>query len=157
MAHDDVAALLDAAIQLELGVSRLYLRFHHDLPDDSAFWWQLAMEEKNHAALLRSADQMALSAAGVPAGLLPGQVQELRDLTARIEEHLVRYAGTPAARTEAFALALELEQSSGESHFQNFMEADGGGPLARIFQALNRGDMDHAQRLRAYMAERGIA
>ncbi|MFN2370591.1 MAG: rubrerythrin family protein [Candidatus Krumholzibacteriia bacterium] len=157
MAHDDLAALLDAAIGLELAISRLYLRFHHDLPGDADFWWQLAMEEKNHAALLRSVDMMATTAAGVPDGLLPGRVQELRDLVARIEECLVRYAGSPAARDEAFALALELEQSAGEAHFQNFMESDGSGSLARVFQSLNRADMDHAQRLRSYMTEQGLA
>ncbi|MFO7610669.1 MAG: hypothetical protein R6X35_16035, partial [Candidatus Krumholzibacteriia bacterium] len=63
----------------------------------------------------------------------------------------------PAPRGEAFALALELEQSAGEAHFQNFMESDGSGSLARVFQSLNRGDMDHAQRLRSYMTEQGLA
>lgn len=155
--NDGIAELLIEAVRLELNIGKLYVRFHHSLPDDGDFWWQLAMEEKNHASLLRSADQISTAAHEFPAGLLPEQLQEMRDLNARIEARIVAEAAAPSARNAAFAFALELEQSAGEQHFQNFMETVNTGQLSRIFRSLNRGDMDHAQRLRTYMQERGIA
>ena len=155
--NEGIPALLAEAVRLELNIGKLYVRYHHSLPDDGDFWWQLAMEEKNHASLLRSADQIAPVVREFPAGLLPEQLQEVRDLNAMIEARIVAEAATPSDRRAAFAFALELEQSAGELHFQTFMETVSTGQLSKIFQSLNRGDMDHAQRLRTYMQERGIA
>ncbi len=155
--NKEITDLLAEAVRLEMNIGKLYVRFHQSLPDDGAFWWQLAMEEKNHASLLRSADQIASVVHDFPAGLLPEQLQEIRELNARIEARIVAEAAAPSTRNAAFGFALELEQSSGELHFQTFMETVSTGQLSRIFQSLNRGDMDHAQRLRTYMQERGIS
>ena len=51
--------LIQEAIQLELNIAKLYLLFHQLLPEDSTFWWKLVIEEENHAALLKTIEQMA--------------------------------------------------------------------------------------------------
>ncbi len=49
--------LIREAIQLELNVAKLYLLFHDLFPEDGDFWWQLVIEEENHAALLKTVEQ----------------------------------------------------------------------------------------------------
>ena len=50
----DLDNYLNEAIELELNVSDLYLLFYNLFPMDSNFWWNLTIEEKNHAALLKN-------------------------------------------------------------------------------------------------------
>jgi len=45
--------LLEASIQLELNLAKLYTLFNDLFEEDEEFWWQLAMEERGHAALLQ--------------------------------------------------------------------------------------------------------
>ncbi|MCG6533786.1 MAG: hypothetical protein L7F78_03655, partial [Syntrophales bacterium LBB04] len=52
--QNDFLQVVDEAVTLELNISELYLYFYHSFPDDSDLWWKLALEEKNHGALLRS-------------------------------------------------------------------------------------------------------
>ncbi len=121
MPQDDLNRLLEAAVRLELNIGRLYVRYHQLLPEDASFWWRLSLEEKNHAALLRSADQLTGIAHEVPPGLLPERLEDVLDLNARVEACIVGTVAKPPTRAEAFRCALELEQSVGEVHFQSFM------------------------------------
>jgi len=50
--------LIREAIQLEFNVADLYLFFHRLFPEDAGFWWSLVIEEKNHAALLKTRGKM---------------------------------------------------------------------------------------------------
>jgi hypothetical protein len=53
-------------------------------------------------------------------------------------------------RAEAFELALKIEVSAGESHYNNFMKNGPESRLREIFRILNRDDLDHAQRILEY-------
>lgn len=156
MIGDDLDRMLEAVVRLELNISRLYLRYHQLLPEDGPFWWRLSLEEKNHAALLRSADQLA-AVHGIPDGMLPERLEDVLGLNARVEACIAAASAGSVDRAAAFRCALELERSAGEVHFQTFMESAAEGGLARVFRSLNQGDMDHAGRVGAYMEEHGIS
>ena len=57
---------------------------------------------------------------------------------------------------EALRLALRLEDSAGESHFQLVMENEADTPAAKLFQKLNEDDKDHSRRIRMYAERRGL-
>ena len=59
--YQNFGLLINEAIQVELNVARLYLLFHELLPEDATFLWELVIEEENHAALLRTIEQMDAS------------------------------------------------------------------------------------------------
>lgn len=154
---DSFERVLDAAIELELNVSRLYRRFHHALVEDSHFWWELCLEEKNHANLLRSAAKIAAASRQRPVGLLPDTIEELTAVNRRIEGVLAqRPEEFPRDRAEAFRLAVELEGSVGELHFQRFMAMPPANKIGKVFQDLNRDDKDHEVRILRYMEQHGI-
>ena len=59
--NDKIIKILDESIKLELNIADLYLVFHEKIPEDSKFWWQLLLEEKNHATLLKTGKEVYLT------------------------------------------------------------------------------------------------
>ena len=154
--EEDLTTLIKESINLELNVAQLYLLFYHSYPEDSAFWWKLTVEEEHHAALLRSGKELYLPRNKFPRDLLHGLLQDLinknRELTSLIEE----YERNPPSREEAFNVALGIENSAYELHFQRFMDKKPSSRMEEIFQELNRNDKNHSEKISSYMQQKNI-
>jgi hypothetical protein len=153
--HPEFEALIDEAIQLELNVADLYLLFHHRLKEDAAFWWELAIEEENHAALLKTMRHMKDDSLEIPDKMLPDNRadliesnREIKLAIANCSEHIDRKA--------AFSHAIKLENAAGEWHFNAFLKDRSESEIATVFRKLNGADLHHADRIRAYMHEHHI-
>jgi ferritin len=154
--NNDVTSLIEESINLELNVSKLYTHFFKLFPDDAAFWWKLVVEEKNHAALIRSGKEYFEPLRKFPHDLLAPLLQILKDANSRLDSLIEKYEETPPSREEAFNIALKIEESAGELHFQKFMDKEANSATDNIFKELNKGDKDHAMRICRYMEEHGI-
>jgi hypothetical protein len=154
--NNDVTSLIEESINLELNVSKLYTHFFKLFPDDAAFWWKLVVEEKNHAALIRSGKEYFEPLRKFPHDLLAPLLQILKDANSRLDSLIEKYEETPPSREEAFNIALKIEESAGELHFQKFMDKEANSTTDNIFKELNKGDKDHAMRICRYMEEHGI-
>jgi ferritin len=53
-------------------------------------------------------------------------------------------------------VALKMEMSAGELHFQHTMSRPADSKVLKLFQTLNQDDKDHAKRIRDYMKENQI-
>ncbi|MGB0130930.1 rubrerythrin family protein [Chlorobium sp.] len=147
---------LDESIKLELNLAKLYTVLNDLFPEDEDFWWQLAMEERGHAALLQQEKKQPQPLEFFPENLLAGDLEALIQANSRIAGLIEQYTKTTPSRKEAFSTALELELAAGESHFQNFLDTPSHSPSVEIFKQLNQEDRDHAERIKAYMRENGI-
>ncbi|MBT8762374.1 hypothetical protein KFV02_00305 [Desulfohalobiaceae bacterium Ax17] len=154
--QEEFSLLIDESIQLEHNIAKLYTIFHATFPEDADFWWQLVLEEKNHAALIRAGKESFAPIGKFPVELLSSSLQKLRDANKKAVALARKCLDTPPSREEAFNIALEFEQSAGEIHFQRFMEKKTDVQLIKIFQKLNKDDKNHATRLRSYMEKHGI-
>ena len=154
--EDDLTRLMNEAALLELNVSNLYLAFHQIFEEDSNFWWILAMEEQNHAAVLKTASKMKDVHLDIPRELLPEGIDELLKANKRITDFEVEMRSAPN-RTRAFNFAYNLENSAGELHYDTFMKSENESETAKIFKQLNGDDVDHAERILQYMTDHGIA
>lgn len=152
----ELIRLKDEAIRLEESVSKLYLLFRDVFSEDADFWQQLAIEENNHAELIRSCVDLFMQVGLFPAEILPASRKNLQIASAKLETLQKQYAKEPPSREEALNVALETEQSAGEIHFQRLMEQRGDSRVVDLFQKLNQDDKDHANRILAYMKEKGI-
>lgn len=150
--YQNFSLLINEAIQLELNVARLYLLFHKCLPQDAAFWWALVIEEENHAAILRTIEQMDASQVEIPDGIMPNTLSELQKANQMILKAIEDFQRQPD-RAYAFQLAHEIEMSAGESHYNNFMNNAAESQIVEIFRTLNRDDLDHARRIQEYKKE----
>ncbi len=154
---DHLNELIEESIRLELNVADLYLFFQAAFPEDADFWWALALEEKNHAALVRSLKEHFLPVGKVPEDLLASSLETVKETNRMIRGLLEKYRNTPPGLEEAFQVACRLEEGAAEIHFQEFMDREGSSELDKIFQRLNADDKDHGKKLRSYMKARGLA
>jgi hypothetical protein len=155
--QQELNRLIDEAIKLEQNMAGLYNRFAYWFPEDKEFWWTLVMEEKNHAALLRSGKESFLPNGLFPTGMLPDSRGELETANQKISEFIQQYKGSQPSKSEAFNIAYAMERSAGEYHFQFFMDKPVESNMERVFKQLNQGDKDHAFRIYQYMVNQGIA
>lgn len=154
--NNNLSQLIDEAIKLELNVAALYMSFHHTFPEDSSFWWDLTLEEKNHAALLKSGRQHFIQHGLFPSQIVNTKLEVLVQANNELERLLEEHKETPPSRESAFNLAIKLEESAGEVHFQRAMEKEPDSPAMELFARLNKDDKDHARRIREYMRDKGI-
>jgi ferritin len=153
---NDISALIEESINIELNVSEIYSLFHQLFQDDVEFWWKLLQEEKNHAKLIQSGQEHFEPIDMFPQNLLHRNLQDLKDTNSKLHSLIENIKNAPPSRSEAFNIALEIENSAGELHFQKFMSEDASSVIDEIFKRLNEEDKEHATRIRNYMKSNGI-
>jgi hypothetical protein len=151
-----LSRILDETIQLELNVADLYAGFGHVFSEDREFWSLLAVEEKNHAALLRSGKLESLHRGQFPAKALTTNLDALLKVNKEIKALVKKHRRKQPSRASAFEIAIKVEESTGEIDFSCFMEQEGDSLAAKFFTRVNSEDRDHARRLRNYMREKGV-
>jgi hypothetical protein len=155
MNEQQLTQLFNEAIKLESNVADLYMMFCKTFHEDYGFWYQLHMEEKNHASIIQSAREAWLSGKEFPCEMLAPKVDELIGLNTKLAFLLEKYSEDPPSREIAFNVALDLEESAGEAHFQDAMGKPPSSTLMEVFQMLNGEDKEHASRIRTYMRDKG--
>ena len=150
----ELSQLIDESIKLELHIADIYMVFYNTFPEDSDFWWQMTSEEKSHANLIKSGRDTFLDQ--FPSKLLAPSLQKLCDTNKKLISLLKEYKEKPPSRETAFNCALNIEQSTGEIHFQLAMEKSFTSSIMKIFQELNNDYKDHANRIHTYMSDKGI-
>lgn len=140
--------LMDQAIALELKIAKLYRLFSRHNDEDDHFWQQLADEEEYHVKLIELGKDMA-RLGKTPVGLVPESVEELYEENKHVENAITSFSENPD-RFYAFEIAYTIENSIGEAHLQNYLNADSPDDIRDIFRKLNIADKDHATRIKEY-------
>jgi hypothetical protein len=154
--NEEHSMIIDESIELELNVAELYMIFHAAFPEDADFWWKLLLEEKNHAALIRSIKEIFLPAGKFPDEIFSTSLEKLKKSNTELRGLIKKCRHITPSREDAFNVALEIEQSAIEIHFQKFIDKKGKSKIEEIFEHLNRDDKDHAKRIHSYMDAHGI-
>jgi CheY-like chemotaxis protein len=145
---------IDEAIQLELNAAEIYSIFSEAIPDDANFWASLALEEKNHAAVLKTGKEILMPIDQFPGEILPNFIQPLIDTNRWLKSLIEKFAEVKPDSKTAFSIALKIETSAGEQHFQRVMESPSDSNFIKIFQELCEDDIHHLSRIREYMKSR---
>ncbi|HSB71610.1 MAG TPA: hypothetical protein VLH58_00665 [Candidatus Methylomirabilis sp.] len=114
---------LDHLIDLEERVGRLYIRFFRkfaDLPGIANLWWEMALEEHEHAGVLKMVKELADRK-----GEIADIRHRLRPLQATIES-CERRAGREVTLPQALAMAVHLERSELDRLGRDTVHAIGG-------------------------------
>lgn len=143
--------LIDESIQLELNVATLYRVFSEKFENDRDFWWDLYLEERSHATLLRAAKDSFIKRGTFPKGLIAQSLSDLAKANARIAEEVENCRRSSFTRFEACERAILLENEVGESHYSLFMEKDAKTSIESVFQQLNREDKGHEARIKEHL------
>jgi len=153
---NNVYDILDQFYQYELQISEIYASFTYMFEEDNEFWWKISLEEKNHASLVASVKQVFAPAGKIPSMLDTIDIENIIIENKKLTEILAHLKDKVPNRKEAFKIAIELENSAVENHYQEFMESEGGSQIDRMFRELNNYDKDHVARISEYMKENGI-
>jgi len=145
---------LEEGVKNELNVSELYATFYYLCPEDYQFWWDLSMEEVNHASLLKSGIEFC-KVGYFPIEISDNDIEEIIELNDRLPNIIEEFKNNPS-RKKAFEIAIELENSVGEIHYQKLMDSSNDDKLSKIFKKLNKDDKNHEERIRKYMIENNI-
>jgi hypothetical protein len=152
---EQTKSIIDASIQLENNVASIYSIFYATFEQHAEFWWQLHLEERNHAALMRTVRDYFQPIGIFPKQMLCDNLEQIDECNRRMQELIHRYNDQPPDETEAFNIALQLEQSACETHYHDFVTSD--NPLSGLFRRLNKDDIDHFNRIKDYMKQNNIA
>ena len=152
----DLLGLAQESIDIEYNASKLYTIFRDTFPEDADFWWQLVIEENNHAGLIRCGIDQFMSEGLFPEEILTDAIPDLVEANKKITSLIEDYQKDPPSRKTAFNVALKMEMSAGVIHFQQAMEQPALSKVMEIFQELNQNDKNHIARIKAYMKEKGI-
>ena len=127
----------------------LYSIFYATLEQHTEFWWKLHLEERNHASLIRTVRDYFDPIGIHPKDLLLEDLHEINHCNAIITDLIKRYNNQSPDEAEAFNIALTLEKTASEAHYQHFMSSH--EQLSSLFRRLNKDDKDHLERIKAYM------
>jgi len=142
---------LKESIEIELNTGDLYQLFSVKFPIDYDFWWKIAMEEINHAALIESINDIFLTEEILPLDTIEKRTEDLQKMNQSIKERIEYFKLFPPTRPESFKFGIEIENSIGEVHFELFMRQKPNSQMSEIFQRLNGDDINHAQRIENYL------
>ena len=149
--------IIQESVRLELNVAELYKVFNSLFTEDAYFWWTLFEEEENHAALIEHAAKIRSMSDDILSEMLAPSLEKLKETNLNILALAAEYCSKPPDRVTAFNVALKVELSAGELHFQKFMNRQNEDDIiVQLFQRLNKDDKDHASRLLEYMSEHDI-
>jgi rubrerythrin len=141
--------LLERFSEIEGLVAKIYFRFSHlflDRPELRDFWWEMAKEEEQHAAILLACRD-AIENYGEEI-LDPRITREKAD---ELRETLLRLLakGTPSLSVEeAFRIALEIESSEIDAIYGKLVQL-GGPKVAHTLQNLGVPASAQRQKLKA--------
>lgn len=144
---------LNEAINLELNVSKLYLLFSKINDFDYNFWYKLSIEEGGHAAILKN---ILYSYKLIEYDFNISEI-ELNELKQTNEYILKLLKTNEYSRRDCFRIAINIENSAGEIHYQNLLDNDKiDDKIMKTFLKLNKEDDRHLEKITLYAQTHNI-
>ncbi len=145
--------VIQLAVDVELIVGELYEFFSTKFEEDFDFWYRIATEEEQHAALIKGAEELLLK----EKNYFTDSLSQLHDVLKKEVKELKKFVkeckSKTLSRQDAFRIAQKLENSATELHFQKFVTKSPDTKLEQIFQQLAKEDKNHADRIKQYIKE----
>ena len=154
--NEELSQQMEESIKLELHVAELYELFAAAFPEDVDFWQELCWEEKHHAHLIITMKGPLLSSDEFPEELLSYSLKDLIEANNKLKSLIKKYSNMPPSRKDAFNIAISIEKSAGEIHYQQAMDAPFHLNYMEIWQQLNEEDKNHVKRIGTYMSQKMI-
>lgn len=150
----DIQLALKPLEDLESRLSGFYEWLSTCFADDSGaagLFYRLSRDEKSHVALIQYERRMLRN--GLDNESLTMDPESVFEVQKKIQA--VRDAPAPPGLKDAVLLALEIENSAAENHFQ-LASGRVSGTMSRLLSNLGREDRRHYEALLAFATERGL-
>jgi len=136
----------DELIKLEENVAQLYILFSEKLNKYKDFWYKLSIEEYNHASLLETA-KLFHNSHKLPKEFIKIEIlDEVIKTNSMFKYYKTTFLNNPTI-SNAKKIAIEIEYSAGEIHYENTISNDIDDYIINIFKKLNEDDYHHLKRI----------
>ncbi|MFC1479940.1 hypothetical protein ACFL5Y_00635 [Candidatus Omnitrophota bacterium] len=147
---DKYEDLIREALRAEKGMQDLYDLYKKHFSEDADFWKNLAEEEKTHWSLINMGKDV-LTPDVMEEIFLFDNLEHLKEVNDLVESYVNNFEKNLPKKEDAYNIAIRLEKVAYEIFYQEKMKASPGSSQMEIFQKLNNGCKDHADRIREVM------
>jgi hypothetical protein len=139
--------------EIERLVSKVYFRFSHLFlhhPELRDFWWQMAMDEEQHASILLACNEMIgnFSDESLDSSISREKAEQLKE---QLNAYLRK--GTPSISIEeAFKVALDIESSEIDAIYSKLLHL-GGPKIAKTMENLGVPASVQRQKLKSALSK----
>jgi len=152
---NEILELLKKSISLEKRIGQLYTLFAQYYEEDNLFWKDLAEEENKHARTLEGLQPWLNMGANLDDYILQN-LNELTEKNISLKKVIQFALDEPPTREMAFNVALKIELTASELHYQKIITKHTDDKLLQSMQELCGADKDHAKRIRKMMKSLNI-
>jgi len=138
----------DELIKLEQNAQKLYLLFSEKLNKFSNFWYKLSIEEANHASMIETSklfyENNITDGKYIDYDIIDGVIK-----TNKLFIDLTDNFLNDQTIDNAINIGLLVESSVGEQHYEKILtDINDNDKFLCLFKRLNKGDIDHYNRIK---------
>jgi hypothetical protein len=153
--ESELSTRILACIEVESTAAEIYHLFGKMFPEARQFWYDLAMEEENHASIL--AIGWGLSRVGrLPEHAVPESLPLIRKSLELAQEIKKKAEAGEVTLKEALEMSVELESAITEKYFSEVMTKETDSSAIEKLQRLVTDTESHIKKIRDFMVEKGL-
>lgn len=139
--------IFEELIKLELNVADLYLLFSNNLENYKGVWYKLAIEEFNHASILKTALEFYESDLNVLEYFINDQISNnIKNTNKNFDKYKLDFLNNKTIEN-AKKIALIIESSDSEINYNKIMINNQNNEILNVLKKLNKDDHDHYERI----------
>lgn len=148
MDNKQLLNLISESANFEKNVAKLYLLLSKSFNEDSRFWLNLYIEEKNHQTIFELFLEGDIPLNLFPEEVIDKDVKNLKHFNELLKKELDGFLKKYRKKADAYEFALKMEEASSEGIFQDAMDIDSNSEELYLIQRINKDDKDHKRKIR---------
>jgi hypothetical protein len=151
----EMSESLRICISIEAMTAELYHALSRLFPQTRDFWYDLALSEENHTNILLAA--AGLHRSGIPTEhIVPSSLPRIRETLTLVESCKKRIEANGLSLGDAFTMALEIENSTGEIYFQEVITQQTDSAVIMGLRKLLSDEELHPVKIKNFMKSGGF-
>jgi len=139
---------------IELGVAGIYKTFSELLPGDKDLWYELAMEEENHASILVIGSKYN-EIGELPDYMVPDSLPAMKETIKLVKETEKRALSEPPTLRAALDMSLKLEKTKEESYLPEILAKETDSEVVSRLKRLLTDTKQHIRKIMDYKKRKG--
>lgn len=145
---------IKTCIAIESGIAEIYHSFSGLFPKAKSFWYELAMEEENHASVLLVGSKYVKSGK-LPGYIVPRSLKKMKSTLQLIDDIKEKINSGNISMKEALDMAMKLELTMEESYVLEVLTRETKDEVIARLQKLVGETKVHVTKISEYMQRKG--
>jgi hypothetical protein len=151
---NDLSERIKTCVAIESGIADIYHSFARLFPKAKTFWYELAMEEENHASVLLIGSRY-VKLGILPNYIVPKSLHKMNSTLQLIDYTKKRIKSDDISMKEALDTAMKLELTMEESYLLEVLTRETNNEVIARLQKLLGDTKLHITKISEYMQKKG--